>query len=158
MTEERRDLFLGLGVACFGTILLLLLIPQGVVVPKGVRSAVLSPDFWPRAIAGFLVVTGLFLALQSKLATTAVTLERHSGTVLRLLAALVLLGAYYWLIQPLGMVVASMLAILAFGLLGRARNLVVLLLTAVILPLLLYAFFVKIAGLPIPTGRWISFP
>ncbi|MEZ5825811.1 MAG: tripartite tricarboxylate transporter TctB family protein [Geminicoccaceae bacterium] len=90
--------------------------------------------------------------------------RRHHGAgargkrVLRLVAALALLFVYYKAIQPLGMVVASMAAIFVFGLLGRARNLPVLAVTAILLPLLLYGFFVKIAGLPIPTGRWISFP
>ncbi|MEZ5845554.1 MAG: tripartite tricarboxylate transporter TctB family protein [Geminicoccaceae bacterium] len=158
MTGERRDFVLGLAIAAFGAVLLLAIIPQAVVVPKGVRSAVLSPAFWPRAIAGFLILSGLLLAIQSRLRSEAGEVARHEGLFLRLVAALVLLLAYYWAIRPLGMVVASMIAIMAFGLLGRARNIPVLAAAAVILPLLLYGFFVKVAGLPIPTGRWISFP
>ncbi|MCB2055262.1 MAG: tripartite tricarboxylate transporter TctB family protein [Geminicoccaceae bacterium] len=165
--ERRRDFNLGLGVAAFGAALVLLIIPQGVVVPKGVRSAVLSPSFWPYAIAGFLLLGGILLAVQSRLASAGAPdvegdegeEERQAEPWLRLAASVVLLSLYYLAVQPLGMVVASMLAVLAFGTLaGATRRPIWLVVTALVLPLLLYGFFYEVASLPVPTGRWIHFP
>ncbi|MCB1971005.1 MAG: tripartite tricarboxylate transporter TctB family protein [Geminicoccaceae bacterium] len=158
MAGGRQNFLLGLGIAAFGVLLLLVIIPEGVVVPKGVRSAVLSPAFWPSVIAGFLIVSGLILAVQSRLYGQSMELEHHDVSWLRFGLGVVFLAVFYLLVRPIGLVLASMLAITAFGLVARARNRPMLLVTAVILPLLLYGFFVKIAGLPVPVGHWISFP
>ncbi len=162
MTRKRRELLLGLGVAVFALLLLTVVIPLGVHVPKAVRAAVLSPDLWPRAIAAMLLFLGIVLAVQARV-------EPETGDELpnapfdpvaasRLFATLGLLLAYYWLVQRMGIVLASGIAILACGLFGHTRHPRLLLATALLLPLLLWGFFYKIAGIPLPAGDWVSWP
>ncbi len=162
MTARRRDLLLGIGVAAFAALLLLVVIPLGVSVPKAVRAAVLSPDLWPRAIAAMLLLLGAGLAVQAWFAHETVDdWESPSADpmpALRLLGAILLLLAYYWLVRRLSMVLASSLAILVFGLFGRTRHPRLLLATALVLPLLLWGFFYKIAGIPLPSGDWVRWP
>ena len=162
MTTRRRDLLLGIGVAAFAVLLLLVVIPLGVHVPKAVRAAVLSPDLWPRVIAGMLLVFGAVLALQARFGAGDEDDWQAPGfdplAALRFLATLGLFLLYYWLVRRLGMVLASSLAILAFGLFGRTRHTLLLLATALVLPFLLWGFFYEIAGIPLPSGDWVSWP
>ncbi len=162
MTARRRDLLLGIGVAAFAALLLLVVIPLGVSVPKAVRAAVLSPDLWPRAIAAMLLLLGAGLAVQAWFAHDTDDNWRSPPfdpvAALRLLAAILLLLVYYWLVRRLGMVLASSLAILLFGLFGRSAHPRLLLATALVLPLLLWGFFYKIAGIPLPSGDWVRWP
>ncbi|HFD16409.1 MAG TPA: tripartite tricarboxylate transporter TctB family protein [Rhodospirillales bacterium] len=162
MTTRRRDLLLGIGVAAFALLLLLVVIPIGVDVPKAVRAAVLSPDLWPRVIAGALLLLGILLAVQAGFGEAGEEDWTESGfdpvAAGRLLVTLALLLAYYWLVRRLGMVLASSLAILAFGLFGRTRHPRLLVATALLLPLLLWGFFYKVAGIPLPSGDWVRWP
>ncbi len=162
MTGKRRDLLLGIGVAAFALLLLTVVVPLGVHVPKAVRAAVLSPDLWPRVIAVMLLALGVLLAVQARLAggTGEETPEPGFDAVagLRLLATLGLLLLYYWLVLRIGIVLASVLAIFAFGRFGRTRHPRLLSAVALLLPILLWGFFYKIAGIPLPSGDWVSWP
>lgn len=161
MAPARRDLLLGLGVAAFALFLLLVLIPNGIAVPKGVRAAVLSPTFWPTVIAWGLLLLGVMLAAEN---LPRARLERGSpmrfepDASLRVFAGAVLMLAYWWLVPKLGLVVSSMLAMLAAGALARSPHPVALGATTLALPLLLWWFFYRVAGIPLPAGDWVGWP
>jgi hypothetical protein len=161
MAPARRDLLLGLGVAAFALFLLLVLIPNGIAVPKGVRAAVLSTTFWPTVIARGLLLLGVLLAAES---LPRARLEQGSpmrlepDASLRVFAGAVLMLAYWWLVPKLGLVVSSMLAMLATGALARSPLPVALGATTVALPLLLWWLFCRIAGIPLPAGDRVGWP
>lgn len=170
---DRQDLWLGIGVAGFGLLLFFVIIPTGVAVPQNVPARVLSPAFWPKVIAGLLVGLGILMALQGWLARAAadppegVGAEDHANEeeegiwwspALRIGITAALLLLYYWLVEFLGMVLASSLALLAFGFFGNTRYPIALVITAIVLPLMMYGFFFYVAGVPIPTGSLVSFP
>ena len=77
----------------------------------------------------------------------------------RWIGALVLLAGYYLLLDILGMVVTSALALLTFMLLGGERRPVLIVAITVILPVALFLFFRYVANVSIPMGifgDWIS--
>ena len=60
-----RDLWLGAGLAVLSALLYLVVIPAGVRDPSGVRSPVMSPDFWPNIIALFMLALSVLLFLRA---------------------------------------------------------------------------------------------
>ena len=52
----KRDLFSGLIFIILGIALLTILVPMGIVEPRKVRFAALSPSYYPRIVAGALLL------------------------------------------------------------------------------------------------------
>ena len=162
MTGDRLT---GLGIAGAGAALLLFGIPMGISAPSNVRVAVLSPLFWPTIIAWAMVVGGVLLLFRSRRGSrrpvgqgavpTAVEDAVSGSAMLRIAALAILMFAYYLAIPVLGMVLASGLAYLTVAVLLRARHRVAMLVTAIALPLSLYLFFYRVAGVPLP-GGWLE--
>ena len=59
---------------------------------------------------------------------------------------------YYLLIDWLGMVLASVIAVIVFVLMCGERRYKIMLPVAMILPVGLYYFFLKVASIPMPLG------
>ncbi len=166
-----RDLWLGAGLTVLSALLYLVIIPFGVVVPSGMRSPILSPAFWPNIVSLFLLAVSAMLFVRALLAWRSGHIVPHKSAdidgveesagqagQLRALGVIALMFAYYWLILKIGLVPASMAALLAVGLTTARPKLWLLILATPVLPLLLYLFFVKIANIPIPGGEWLVFP
>lgn len=165
MLRTRGELWLGLGTVAFALLLLLVLIPQGITVPKSVKRLVLSPTFWPNIIGCFILAMGAVLTLQAIVAprppAEAEDRPRAPRSIPgtgRVLAFVGILAGYFLLIAPLGMVPASILAMLAYLLLVRARRRLAGIAVAIALPLVLDWFFLHVAGVPMPSGWLVSFP
>jgi len=170
---SHRDLWLGAGLTIASALLYLVVIPAGVTVPAGVRSAVMSPTFWPSVIALFLLAMSALLFLRAALAWRSGKLLSHRSSELsededhessglhgqvRAVAVIAIMFAYYWLIHKIGLVPASMAAMLAVGLATSRPRLWLVLIATPVLPMLLYLFFFKVANVPIPGGEWLVFP
>jgi len=166
-----RDLWLGAGLAVLSALLYLVLIPVGIKIPSGMRSPVMSPAFWPTIISWFLFAVSSILFIRAALAWRRGQIVSHksadiegeeerSGTpgLVRALAVITLLFVYYWLILKIGMVPASMAAMLVAGLITARPKLWLLIIATPVLPMLLYLFFYRIANVPIPGGEWLVFP
>ncbi len=161
--DIRSDLITGGIVVTFALLVLLVLVPYGVDLPGQVDVSALSPDFWP-------TVLGVFLLLMGSL-VTGQTLWRHKtqrsptpdyaassknwpglGAVPKTLAAVALLFVYYSLLNPLGLVAASMLAMIAFTVLAGERRIAIVAPLAFLVPIGLYLFFQEVAQVAIPVG------
>lgn len=156
----NRDFWVGAGVAGFALFLLVVLIPLAVATPKSVQAIVLSPVFWPDILGIVLGIGGLALAIFAwvKPAKQTEALESPQRT-LNLVFLFILMPVFVVAIPVLGMVLASMLAFLAMIIIIRPqRRRVAALLTALILPLALYAFFYHVAGVAIPQGQLVTLP
>ena len=57
-----RDISAAIVLFVIGLVIVLFVIPRGVQVPETVKSAALSPDFWPKII-GYSAVAAAFLML-----------------------------------------------------------------------------------------------
>lgn len=161
--DIRNDLITGGIVVIFALMVLLLLVPYGVDRPGQVDLSALSPNFWPTVLGYFLLLMGGLV--------TGQTLWRHKknsepvlqstapsedwpglGPVPKTLAAVALLFVYYAVLNPLGLVAASILAMIAFTLLAGERRIVILAPLAILVPIGLYLFFQEVAQVSIPVG------
>lgn len=145
----------------FGLFLYLVAIPHGVTSPRNVPKAVLSPVFWPQILAGGMAVIGALMVLSSLRARrigAAVSADmavepKDAARWARLAGIAGVMAGYFLAIPWLGMVWASMPAFVAVALLVRTRHPVIAVVTAICLPLILYAFFYYVAGVAIPQGK-----
>lgn len=149
----KRDLYSGLIFIALGVALLTILVPMGIVEPRKVRFAALSPSYYPKIVAGVLLALGAAVAWRARReAASGPAANRHPNARLRIACFIALLGAYALLLPWLGFVAAGFLGLLAaFWIAGERRPKLILPL-AVFVPLMLYFFFLKVALIPIPTG------
>lgn len=161
---QRRitgDIWVGGGVTCLGLILLVIIIPYGVDVPAYAEMAALAPNFWPQLISCFITVAGIGLlvtGLRTKETLTAGEDKEDDSyplgvQLLRFVFAFGLLFMVYFCIDYLGMVVTTFIATLSFLLLGNVRKVSMLVGISVLLPCILYVFFVYVANVPLPIGN-----
>jgi putative tricarboxylic transport membrane protein len=163
MLSRRDELLIGLGVIALSALTLWWLIPSYIVIPRRVPNPALSPAFWPSIIGWVMLACGVALSVRAILAPPPPaemtdTLTPSPAEALRLLAVVVLLGACYMALPVLGMVWTCMIAYVALVLLTGGRQLGWGVIVAILLPLILYAFFAKIAGVAIPQGQIVRLP
>ena len=149
----KRDLYSGLIFIALGVALLTILVPMGVVEPRKVRFAALSPSYYPKIVASVLLALGAAVAWRARRETASgLATNRHPNARSRIACFIALLGAYALLLPWLGFVAAGFLSLLAaFWIAGERRPKLILPL-ALFVPLTLYFFFLKVALIPIPTG------
>ena len=150
MNQERLT---GIFILLIGLAVFFLLIPVGIVSPSNVDQIALSPDFWPRIVAGIIAVMGVLMIIKPAPENGSepdpiVLPNRISG----LLLCLVSLFGFYFLIPHLGMVASGMLIIPGLMIFAGERRWLLILTLSVLTPLLLYFFFVHVANVPMPLG------
>lgn len=160
------DAILGVVLVSGSILLLTVLIPIGVQVPKSNKVLALSPDFWMKIIVYSTLIIGLTIlykgvkrAREGLNEEEIVELEdelKHKKdfgrAVLGAFTAVAGLFVYLYLIDLIGMIAASITAFLAFVLLSGERRMQIAIPLGVILPFCLYYFFLKVAGIPMPLG------
>jgi len=73
-------------------------------------------------------------------------------SLLRLGGGMAIFISYYLLLEPLGIIISSALAIVSCSLMYGERRYKYLLPLAILLPIGLYLFFFKVASIPMPQG------
>jgi hypothetical protein len=180
---RQQSIVVGLFSLGLGLLLHFWLIPNFISVPGNMARPVLSPAFWPEILAFMAMIAGVIILVfafkQSDLAITEEPTkelgvpadesssasiegsqqgEESQPNVIRLFAFVVAMTLYAKYLDYLGMALASVLMLLAsFYLLGE-RRLGLVLSISVLLPLVLYAFFLHVAGVSIPQGELIRLP
>ena len=149
-----RDVIAGMLILAIGLVFVFILIPIGVDEPRRVKYAALSPSYYPRIVAIILVVIGTAVAARAVLRPTAAETdsETHPAAALRLSGISAILIAFAILLTPLGFIVASALALFAAIWLAGEQRVHINAAISVMLPVLLYFFFLKVARIPIPLG------
>ena len=158
------DAILGV-VLCVGSlVMILIIIPISVQVPKSNKVLALSPDFWIKIIVwlsfclgAYLVFTGLKSAKEKLSEEKIADIEHqkslhhsYSRSITMAIIAVINFFLYFLLIDWIGMVLASIIAVVAFVLMCGERRYKIMLPVAVILPVGLYYFFLKVANIPMP--------
>ncbi|WP_296478938.1 tripartite tricarboxylate transporter TctB family protein [Roseinatronobacter sp.] len=163
MLSRRDELLIGLGVMVIGAAILWWIIPNYITTPRRVPIRALSPAFWPKIIAWTIIVCGGVLSARALFApappdavTDDLSVSRPEG--LRLLALGAILLGIYFALPIVGMVWVSMIAFALLVLLSGGKHLAWGMIAAVVLPLLLYFFFTKVAGVAIPQGQIVRLP
>lgn len=151
----------------FGLALHFLLIDEGIPVPASLTIASLSPDFWPRLVAKALIVISAVLVLQTLIVEKLFrkrapeTLPEPSQPegayrpIVGLTRALALMAAmfgFYFALPTLGLVVSSIILIVAMMLFFGEGRLLLVAILGIAVPTCLYLFFRYAAGIPIPLG------
>lgn len=151
----NKHVWAGLLLGAIGLVFILILIPHGVVEPRKVKYAALSPSYYPRIVAIALLGLGMLVAvrgfLEHRQADEPDAMARPDAGV-RIAAVFCLLGLYAVLIGTVGFVLMSALVLAALTFLAGERRLWLIAANAVVLPFVLYFFFVEIANIPIPAG------
>ncbi len=173
MFLAKRDIWIGCATIALAFAGWFVIIPLGVDVPKSVKILALSPDFWPRIVMIILAVSGVVVLVQGLLEVRGRGDENphpenthnpvpsenedvvHFETnvqAIRVVGAFAGLFAFYFLSPILGVAGGcGILVFVATRILGVVSNVKSLLL-AVLLPIFLYIFFIKVAHIPIPLG------
>lgn len=163
MNKRTIQLHLGLGACAACLFLVLYAIPYWISAPSNMRNIILSPRFWPYAIAGLTGLVGLgmlFTSRKSEADDAPVNdpIEDPRAGLIRLAGMAVLMAVTFWLLPRIGMVWASMLAFASLAFLVKTRHPKTALICAVLVPLLLYGFFAHVAGVAIPQGEYVRLP
>lgn len=163
MLSRRDELLIGLGVMALAALTLWWLIPDYIATPRRTPVLALSPAFWPTIIGWVMLACGAALAVRAVMTPPppvemADNLVPTRSEALRLLALAVILTASYLALPIVGMVWTCMIAYIALVLLTGGHKLGWGIVVAILLPLILYAFFAKIAGVAIPQGQIVRLP
>ena len=167
MTERQIQIRLGVAACLMSLLFVLYLIPNFVSAPSNVPNIVLSPLFWPYTVAGTTCLIGLLLiAAGLRLPQDDVQIDAESDletenvakSLLRLAVMAVIMLTMLWALRPIGMVWTSMLTFAATAFLVNTRHPKTAVISAVIVPLVLYAFFAHVAGVAIPQGQFVRLP
>jgi putative tricarboxylic transport membrane protein len=152
---KNKDLMVGLLLALLGLIFLVALIPFGIVEPRKVKYIAMSPSFYPRLVAIALLLFGLAISVRAYFqgyATSEADPSWRQDAWLRVGLVFIFLTAMALLLGLLGFIISSAIAIATLCYLAGERRPYLIALLAIITPLALYYFFVKVALIPIPAG------
>lgn len=177
MQQIRKDLILGAILSVLSLFLYFVMIPIGVDAPDTVQNPALSPRLWPEIIVVALGLLSLLVLLKSAVKLRGGAAEEPHELdlveqareqlgdavdpsmewqgrpgLIKTVIGVALLFALYALLVTLGMVVASVIATVVFAVLYGDKRWHLILPIAVILPLVLFAFFEYVASVPIPMG------
>lgn len=163
MHNRTIQIQLGIGAILASGFLLLFAIPNWVSSPSNVPNIILSPLFWPNTLAGLTGIVGLGLVLTSIRSPKPLTeepsdVDDRAAAYFRLLAMAVIMALSMFALPRLGMVWTSMLAFASVALLIRTSHPRAALISAIIMPLVLYLFFAHVAGVAIPQGLFVRLP
>ena len=152
----KRDLWAGLIMVALALLMMFVLIPVGVVEPKKIKYAALSPSYYPRFVTYVLLALGAAISVRAMVFSRAHSdndpVDIRPDASRRYVWVFVILALYAATITWLGFIVTSAVALLATFWLAGERRLYLSVPIAVLLPLGLYFFFLKVASVPIPLG------
>lgn len=152
---HSKNFWAGMVMLLLGLAVILLLIPIGVDEPRRIKYAALSPSYYPRIIAICLSLLGLVITVRSVVAPptdTAEESENRPDAFQRIAVVFGILLAMALVLTTLGFIVTTALALGAAIWFAGERNYVLIVSMAILIPLALYFFFLKVAGIPIPLG------
>lgn len=163
MLSRRAEIIVGLSVIGLAAIILWLLIPGYITLPRRIRMAALSPAFWPNVISWTMLLCGVVLTLRAAVTPAPPdnlvdALHFSRAQQLRMGALAIVLGGAFFAMPVVGMVWTCMLVYIALVVITGARRPIWGTVIAIILPLALYFFFTKVAGVAIPQGRFVRLP
>jgi len=160
MLNVHRQVAIGFSAVLAAVILIFILIPGWVSTPSNVKNIILSPLFWPYTLAGLTALVGLGLIATGWRSSEVIGGDETnvSGGFKRLFLMALIMAIYMFGLSRLGMVWTSMIAFALTAFLVRTSHPKTALICAVILPLVLYAFFAHVAGIAVPQGQFVRLP
>lgn len=163
MSEKAIQWQLGVGACFTALVLVFYAIPGWVSSPSNVSNVVLAPVFWPYTLAGFTGLIGVGLLLAARATPTGADDDTEvpapdGQSWVRLGALAVIMVATMYALPRVGMVWTCMVVFALTAFLFSTRHPKTALICAVVIPLALYLFFAKVAGVAIPQGIFVRLP
>ena len=174
--KANREIALGITIIVLTAIGAFIAIPAGIVMPENIGVLALAPNFWPLVVVAMAGLAGVAIAVHG------IADLRQSGHVevtpmlsddypvdidgderpflealTRVAITISVLFALYFAIPWAGIVLSSSAVLVFLTFFAGERRWRIILPVAVLLPLLLYVFFVHIANVPMPLGVFEAF-
>lgn len=157
--QMRQNLVAGAFYLLLGLLTVFVLIPIGVDEPSNVEYTQLAPRYWPRIIClglaalGAAILARSLFQLKSGSALDGDEPEDGDDSILWRAGIVILLGfILYGVLEWLGFVLATTVALVVLMLFAGERRPQIILPVSLGVPLALYFFFTKAASIPIPSG------
>ena len=177
MQNANREIGLGLAVVVLSLVGLFVAIPLGVDAPEDIEVRPLAPDFWPFIVLVFAGLAGAVVTLEGLVSRRKWTHAPDVGSktetgseeeapeqdrpaaeaAARVAATIGALFLLYFALPYTGIVAGCMLLLLFMLRFTGERRWHIILTITVVLPLLLYVFFVYVANVPMPMGIFEDF-
>jgi hypothetical protein len=123
----------------------------------GTTDAAMAPTFFPRVALGMTIATSLLVIVTASMRSEALPLSAMSGPRWRRLAQLLVINAAYFVgLRWIGFILSSAALLIVVPLLVGYRKVVPLLLTAAILPPVIWLLFWYGLRVVLPTGRLLD--
>ncbi|MFN3210159.1 MAG: tripartite tricarboxylate transporter TctB family protein [Roseovarius sp.] len=159
-TAHKRDFLLGLIACALALIILFGILPWAVKAPQVIPNLALSPTFWPRIILVAIAVFAALLAFRAYYDKVQDNAPPHGDTDeppfdasdLRVVFAAALTVLFCILLKPLGVVLPSILLLIAMIVLHEPRKWPQAIAVSVLFVAALYLFFRFVAKVPVPLG------
>lgn len=155
----REDFLTGVLITLVALVIYFVAIPYGVPVPQHIPANAIGPDAWPRVSTLLLMLFGVLIALRglnrgnsTPDADRPATWTSRSQDMRRISGSFAVLFGAAALIPIIGLPGAGGLVIVVLGFAFGERRALILGAVAIVLPVFLYVFFTRIAGVPIPLG------
>ncbi|MEB8431746.1 tripartite tricarboxylate transporter TctB family protein [Cocleimonas sp. KMM 6892] len=161
----KTNQFTGLFIIIFGVFTYFVLIPHGIKVPKNLDNIMLSPAFWPTIITAVISLMGVLLMIPERIKPETDGKGDHEDDenrtpwktrIPRLMVITVVLFGFYFFIEQLGMVVPGIIIIFFLMVFAGYRRWWLMVMLSILVPVILYLFFVNVANIPIPLGVFES--
>ncbi|WP_282607772.1 tripartite tricarboxylate transporter TctB family protein [Pelagibius sp. Alg239-R121] len=172
ISNANREIGLGAAIVALAMLGLFVAIPLGVDAPENIEVRPLAPDFWPFIVLVFAGLAGAVVVLEGlsdrrrQTATSPVIASKDTTpetevveqdrppaeAAVRVVAALGAIFALYFALPYTGIVLGTMLLLLFMMRFTGERRWRYILPIAILLPTLLYVFFVYVANVPMPLG------
>ena len=112
-----------------------------------------GPEFFPRFVAALLMVCSALL-ITNALRGRALNQRQQvtSRDLLWVLYVCLLTIAYVFLIRYLGFFVSTVIYLVCFLTMIKERRPILIASTSLLIPLIVFLFFVKLMGIPLPEG------
>ena len=175
--KANREIGLGSAIVVFAALGFLLAIPYGIVMPGNIEVLALAPNFWPFVVMAMAGIAGAVITAQGFLDRTKPDVPHVSATpdeatpvfeeidddrppaeaAMRATIVVGSLFALYFAIPFAGIVAGTMVILIFLIWLSGERRWRLILSIAILLPLVLYFFFVHVANVPMPVGVFETF-
>lgn len=156
MNKQSIQLLIGLNAITSAVFLYGIIIPSWVSTPSNMNSAILSPALWPQVISILIGVVGVGLCctcLRAEDTQQEVQeLSKTTYSLLRMASLAVVMVIGLAVFDILGMLTTTVLIFLVTSALVKTNHPIIAVLCALFVPLGLYLFFSKVAGIGFPEG------
>jgi putative tricarboxylic transport membrane protein len=152
---KNRELLIGILLTLIGLVFLVVLIPYGIVEPKRVKYAAMSPSFYPRLVGIAFLLMSLAISVRAFMGKTRdqdPDDDLRQDATIRIVFVFLVLALMSLAFKILGFVLTATMAMAVLMWFAGERRYWLIGILSIVVPLGLYFFFVKVALIPIPAG------